>query len=252
MNYKTLVCRTLIAVAISSTLAACQSTDDSSTQSFALKLVNSDRPEADKARDALRKPAEVVDFFGIENGMTVLEVLSSGGYYTEILSQRVGIQGEVIAQNNRFILDVFDGRFAKEFDKRFVNNRLNNVNHYIKEFGEFDLENQVDVVTIVLNYHDMYSNFSKDKRMKVLSQIKKSLKPGGVVGVIDMESNNGNQKELHRISQNLVVEDFFEAGFKLEAKANFLKNPNDDYSKVVFDPSVRGKTDRFVFKFKKS
>ncbi len=253
MNRNTLINRTLIALTLAGTLAACQSTmDASSTDTFAQNLINSDRPASDKERDVGRKPAEVVDFFGIQDGMTVLEILSSGGYYTEILSQRVGSKGKVIAQNNRFILDIFDGRFAKELDGRLANKRLNNVEHYVKEFGEFDIENQVDVVTIVLNYHDMYSNFPKAKRMKVLQQIKKSLKPGGTVGVIDMESNNGNQKDLHRISQDLVINDFADAGFKLEAKADFLKNPADDYSKVVFDKAVRGKTDRFVFKFVKA
>lgn len=252
MKPKALISKTLLALSMAGVLAACQTTTQgSNVEDFAQQLASSDRPDTDKARDAGRKPAQVMDFFGVEPGMTVMELLSSGGYYTEILSQRVAGDGKVIAQNNRFILDVFDGRFAKEFESRFESNRLNNVDHYVKEFGEFDITNQVDVVTVVLNYHDMYSNFPKEKRMKVLGQIKKALKSGGVVGVIDMESNNGNQKDLHRISQDLVIADFAEAGFKLDAKADFLKNSNDDYSKMVFDPSVRGKTDRFVFRFTK-
>lgn len=252
MNRKTYVWKTLVALAFTGTLVACQSTNDqAAVDDFRQQLQTSDRPDADKKRDVGRKPAEVMSFFGVEPGMTVMEVLSSGGYYTEILSQRVKGEGKVIAQNNRFILDVFDGRFSKEFNQRLENQRLSNVEHYVKEFGEFDISNQVDVVTIVLNYHDMYSNFSKEKRMKVLSQIKQALKKDGVVGVIDMESSNGNQKDLHRISKDLVIADFKEAGFKLDAEADFLRNPSDDYSKIVFDPSVRGKTDRFVMKFSK-
>ena len=253
MNRKSFFWKTLTALTIAGSLAACSSTnDDTSTASFAQQLTSSDRPDADKLRDAGRKPAEVMAFWGVKPGMTVLEVLSSGGYYTEVLSQKVTETGKVYAQNNRFILDVLDGRFGKEFNQRLENNRLSNVKHYIKEFGEFDIKNEVDVITVVLNYHDMYSNFSKEKRMKVLAQFKAALKPGGIVGVIDMESKNGNQKDLHRISQDLVIKDFEAAGFTLEAEANFLKNPNDDYSKLVFDPSVRGKTDRFIFKFKKA
>ena len=253
MKLKATFSKALLVLACAGTLAACQSTTSTDdTTAFASQLALSDRPDKDKERDAGRQPAKVMNFFGIKPGMTVLEILSSGGYYTEILSQRVGSEGRVIAQNNRFILDVFDGRFAKEFDSRFNNNRLENVEHYVKEFGEFDIEQQVDVITVVLNYHDMYSNFSKEKRMKVLAQLEKALKPGGVIGVIDMESANGNQKDLHRISQDLVIADFADAGFKLHKQANFLKNPKDDYSKMVFDPSVRGKTDRFVFTFKKA
>ncbi|WP_448548763.1 class I SAM-dependent methyltransferase [Thalassotalea fusca] len=253
MKTTTLVNCAMLALALSSVITSYQvSARMSDVNSFAQQLATSDRPEADKTRDAGRQPAKVMDFFGIKPGMTVLEVLSSGGYYTEVISQKVGDTGKVYAQNNRFILDVFDGRFGKEFDARFENNRLSNVKHYVKEFGEFDLENQIDVITIVLNYHDLYSNAPKEHRMKVLSQMKKALKKDGVIGLIDMESSNGNQKELHRISQELVIEDFKAAGFVLEAQGDFLRNPKDDYSKMVFDPSVRGKTDRFVFRFKKA
>jgi len=126
------------------------------------------------------------------------------------------------------------------------------VNHYVKEFGDFDLNQQVDVVTVVLNYHDLYSNAPKAMRLKILSQLKAALKPGGVLGIIDMEAGKGmHQPKLHRIYHQRVRDELAEAGFTLDAEANFLKNPNDDYSKMVFDPSVRGKTDRFVFRFKK-
>ena len=253
MKQITLANRALLALAFTGVLSACQTTENTQdVETFAQQIQLSDRPEKDKARDAGRQPAKVMSFFGVESGMTVMEILSSGGYYTEILSQKVGENGKVIAHNNRFILDVFDGRFGKEFAHRFDNNRLQNVEHYVKEFGEFDIHNQVDVITIVLNYHDLYSNAPKAQRMKVLRQLKSALKSGGVIGVIDMESSNGNQKALHRISQQLVVDEFAEAGFTLDATANFLKNPKDDYSKMVFDPSIRGKTDRFVLRFTKA
>ncbi len=220
---------------------------------FAKALQSEHRAEKDKERDPGRKPQKVMQFFGIEPGMTVLEVLSSGGYYTEVLSLRVGEKGKVIAQNNKFILEVMDGRFNKEFSKRTAHNRLANVEHYKKEFGEFDLKNEVDVVTVVLNYHDLYSVVPKKTRMKILEQLKTSLKTDGVLGLIDMESGVGeHDSKLHRIHHQRVRDELAEAGFVLDAEASFLKNKNDDHSKVVFDPSVRGQTDRFVFKFKKS
>jgi len=222
-------------------------------EKFTQALQSEHRAEKDKERDAGRKPQEVMKFFGIEPGMTVLEILSSGGYYTEVLSHRVGEQGKVIAQNNKFILEVMDGRFGKEFNTRTANNRLANVVHYKKEFGEFDLKNEVDVITVVLNYHDLYSAIPKETRMKILNQLKSSLKPNGVLGLIDMESGVGEHNpKLHRIHHQVVRDELAEAGFMLDAEASFLKNSHDDHSKMVFDPSVRGKTDRFVFKFKKS
>lgn len=219
---------------------------------FKKALRSEQRAQADRDRDEGRQPQKVMRFFGIEPGMTVLEVLSSGGYYTEVLSHRVGNTGKVIAQNNKFILEVLDGRFAKEFNNRIAEQRLPNVSHYKKEFGEFDLDNEVDVATVVLNYHDLYSSASKEKRMKILAQLKKALKAGGILGLIDMESNaKEHNSKLHRVNQDHVKQELLEAGFTLDGEAEFLRNPNDDYSKMVFDPSVRGKTDRFVLRFKK-
>jgi len=223
----------------------------SSDKQFMAAMQSSDRTEADKARDENRKPDKVMQFFGIEPGMAVLEILASGGYYTEVLSHRVGDTGKVYAQNNKFILEVMNGRFAKEFAARTQNSRLDNVIHHQKEFNEIGLKNQIDVVTIVLNYHDFYSNISKEKRLNILKDLKVTLKPGGVLGVIDMESGTKvHNKDLHRIHHQTVRDEFKEAGFVLDAEANFLKNANDDYSKMVFEPTVRGKTDRFVFRFK--
>ncbi|MCJ8321984.1 MAG: hypothetical protein MJK12_20290 [Colwellia sp.] len=220
---------------------------------FSKTLQSEMRSEKDKARDAGRKPQQVMQFFGIEPGMTVLEILSSGGYYTEVLSYRVGNKGKVLAHNNQFILQALDGRFGKQFTERTANNRLANVSHYQKEFGEFDLSNEVDVVTVVLNYHDLYSRTPKEKRMKILAQLKRALKPDGVLGLIDMEAGSAEHNpDLHRIHHQRVRDEFIEAGFVLDSEADFLKNSQDDYSKMVFDPSVRGKTDRFVFKFKKA
>lgn len=222
-----------------------------SDKKFMSAMQSNDRTGADKARDENRKPDKVMEFFGIEPGMNVLEILASGGYYTEVLSHRVGDTGKVYAQNNKFILEVMNGRFAKEFAVRTANDRLNNVIHYQNEFNEIGLKKQIDVVTIVLNYHDFYSNIPKDQRISILKDLKATLKPGGVLGVIDMESGTKvHNKDLHRINHQYVRDEFKEAGFVLDAEAHFLKNANDDYSKMVFEPSVRGKTDRFVFRFK--
>jgi len=249
--------RTIVSLSIVGLLSACSLTTSSYNQSsnedlFAKALQSPSRSAVDKAKDEGRKPQQVMQFFGIEKGMTVLEIVSTGGYYTEVISKRVGTKGRVIAHNNKFILEIFDGRFAKEFAQHTADNRLPNVEHYIKEFGQFDILEQVDVATIVLNYHDLYSNLAKEKRMKLLSQIKMALKPGGIIGIIDMESDSGaHQPKLHRIYHQRVLDELAEAGFMFEAKADFLKNNDDDHSKVVFDPAIRGKADRFVLKFKK-
>ena len=63
-------------------------------------VANSDRPEADTARDANRKPAEILEFFGIEAGIKVLDIFAGGGYYSEILSYAVGVNGSVTFYNS--------------------------------------------------------------------------------------------------------------------------------------------------------
>lgn len=96
-------------------------------------------------------------------------------------------------------------------------------------------------------------SMSKDKRMKILSQFKKALKPCGILGLIDMESITDEHKpKLHRVNQGYVKKELLEAGFELDGEAAFLRNRNDDYSKMVFAPSVRGKTDQLVYALKKT
>lgn len=55
--------------------------------------------------------------------------------------------------------------------------------------------------------------------------------------------------KLHRVHHQSIKDELIETGFNLDAEADFLRNVDDDYSKIVFEPTVRGKTDRFVLKF---
>ena len=93
------------------------------------------RPESDRQRDALRRPDQVLAFFGIVPGMKVLDLFSGGGYYTEILSGVVGDQGHVMAHNNKAYLAFA----AKELDGRFADDRLHNVESVIAEANDLEL-----------------------------------------------------------------------------------------------------------------
>jgi predicted methyltransferase len=81
------------------------------------------------------------------------------------------------------------------------------------------------------------------------------MKPGAIVGVIDHVANPGDPRatveKLHRIDPEVVKADFKRAGFQLVGSSDLLRNPADDHSLLVFDPKIRGKTDRFMFKFRK-
>jgi predicted methyltransferase len=123
-----------------------------------------------------------------------------------------------------------------------------------------DMPGKYDFMLINLDFHDVYWESAKygiakmdpDQWLKVVYD---SLKPGAVVGVIDHVANPGDTRttveKLHRIDPEVVKADFQRAGFKLEATSDLLRNPADDHSLLVFDPKIRGKTDRFIFKFRK-
>jgi predicted methyltransferase len=89
-----------------------------------------------------------------------------------------------------------------------------------------------------------------------LKAVYAAMKPGAVIGVIDHIANKNDDtratvEKFHRIDPEVVKADFKRAGFVLVGTSNLLRNPADDHSLLVFDKAVAGKTDRFVFKFKK-
>ena len=80
-------------------------------------LASDSRSEADRARDAGRKPAEVLEFLGIRPGMKVIDIIAAGGWYTEVLALAVGPDGHVVAQNPSFVLTYRDGALDEALDE---------------------------------------------------------------------------------------------------------------------------------------
>ena len=216
------------------------------------------RDEKDRARDENRKPAEIIEFMGIEPGMTVMEMLAGSGYYAEILSQVVGEKGKVIALNNKsymaFTKDAIVGRIEQP-------GRMENVELKITEINEMELgENELDAIFLALSYHDFYfvdekSGWPKVNVERTLIQIHKSLKMGGVLAVIDHAAVKGSPHEtgstLHRIDPEIVKAELEAAGFMLTRQSDLLANKADDMLTPMFDKSIRGKTNRFVYRFVK-
>jgi len=224
---------------------------------YANAVANAARLEGDRDKDATRKPEAVLEFMGIAPGDQVLEMYAGGGYYTELLAHVVGENGSVVAHNNKPLLN-FAG---DEFEARHADNRLANVEVLMAENNELTLEaDQFDAVTLVLNYHDLYwvseeNGWDQVDVPTFLAELHKSMKPGAVLGVVDHDAEAGSPAEtggtLHRIARDLVIGQVEAAGFALDGESDALRNTTDDHSKNVFDPEVRGKTDRFVLRFKK-
>lgn len=222
---------------------------------LAKQLADGERSDADKARDAGRKPADVVAFLGIEPGMTVIDLIAAGGWYTEVLATAVGTDGTVYAQNNAFVLQFREGANDKAITARLADGRLPNVVRLDREMNDLGLEpGSVDVAITALNFHDIYNSPAggREAAAGFLAIAKYVLKSGGVLGIIDHVGVAGaDNAKLHRMQPKDVEALAVAAGFVVEAQSDLLANPADDHTTGVFDPSVRGKTDRFLFKLRK-
>lgn len=227
------------------------------TAIYAAAVANPRRSDTDRARDASRKPDAVLAFCGIQPGMRVLDLFSGGGYYSEILAHVVGDDGKVMAHSNQAYL----GFVGDEFNARYADNRLPNVEILMAENNELQLDaDSFDAVMMVLSFHDLYyaapeQGWPKIDAARLLAELHKGLQAGGRLCVIDHYAESGAAREtggtLHRIDPGIVVREVQQAGLELEAKSDMLRNMHDDHAKSVFDASVRGRTDRFVLRFRK-
>ena len=244
-------------IAIATTLTGCASVNIGSAASVEAVLANPARSSADRERDARDKPAEVLALARFKRGDTVADILAGGGYYSEILSGIVGPQGKVLLVNN----PGYDGFGKKGYTERLAGNRLPNVQHIVGPSDALGMgENVLDGAVIVMSYHDLYWVDDKQGWPKVdagqfLDQITRALKPGGVLVVVDHSAKQGtgsaDAQTLHRIDEQFTIADFRRHGLEWEAAIPVLRNADDDRSKNVFDPAIRGKTDRFVHLYRK-
>ncbi len=206
-------------------------------------LQTASRPSADRERDSNRKAPEVLTFLGLEEGMTALDLVAMGGWYSEVLSYAVGDDGKVIMQNNpgRLVdnnIEQISGRL----------NRRSNITHHIGPVSDLP-DNSVDFALTALNFHDIY-NRSADEAHERFTQVFNALKPGGVFGVIDHEGNPGaDNATLHRIAFDKAIKSITGMGFLLTGASELLSNPEDDHTLGPFDPALDRNTDRFILRF---
>ncbi|MBT6209900.1 MAG: class I SAM-dependent methyltransferase [Woeseia sp.] len=220
---------------------------------LAALLANDSRAAEDRDRDAARKQTDVIGFLGITPGMSVIDVIAAGGYYTEVLSLAVGSEGHVVAQNPAMVLQFSDGANEKAISARLAGDRLPNVSRLNIELTELTgSDTQYDAAITALNYHDIYNGFGEKAAVGALKVAFNSLKPGGVFGIIDHEGVAGNDNEaMHRGVNADAVRVAEAAGFIVEGDSDILQLHDDDMSLPVFDAAVRGKTNRFLLKLRK-
>jgi predicted methyltransferase len=222
---------------------------------IAAAIANPNRPASDTKQDADRKPAQVLEFAEVQPGAKVADFIPGGGYMTRLFSKVVGPQGHVYALVPSEILSM-----RKDAD-RAVNDiaaspDYHNITVLRQSVEAFAPPEPLDLVWTSMNYHDMHDSFFGPADLaKVNKAIFDALKPGGIYIVMDHAAAPGSglrdTETLHRIDPAVVKKEVTAAGFVLEAESGVLHNPADKHTAKVFDPAIRGKTDKFLFRFRK-
>ena len=225
-------------------------------------VAHAGRSAADLKRDSLDHPADILRLSGIKPGMRVADVLAGDGYYSELASYVVGPKGKVFMINNA----AFDHWSEGPLQARLESHRLGNVEHETLDLNHMNLApGSLDAVLLVKVYHDLYwvdrdgsseGLWPKIDTSAVLDQLSRALKPGGVLLLVDHSAKPGSGNTaasgLHRIEESYAIEDFESHGFKVAAKSDLLRRPDDARDQVSYKGPMLGKTDRFVVVFRKS
>jgi predicted methyltransferase len=227
--------------------------------SLAAAVAAPDRSPDNVKLDDGRKPAQVLQFLGLKPGMHVLDLFGGNAYWAEMMAPVVGASGhDTVWEPSQFYSDKTKASFAAFMSKH---PNVSIVSSPFENPAAALPKNYADLVILNDNYHDTYWQNAKFGIPKMdpdafLKAVYNSMKPGAVIGVIDhVASPNSDTRatveKFHRIDPNVVKADFKRAGFVFVKSSDILRNPADDHSLLVFDPKVRGHTDRFVFEFKK-
>ena len=214
------------------------------------------RPEADTQRDAGRKPAESMAFAGVKPGMTVIELVPGGGYYTRLLSQAIGPKGHLYEIVPAPRPDAPAGSPDRSLPIKAIAAEAGygNITVLVQPIKALELPASADLVWTSDNYHDVHNVPGVDV-LAFNKAVYAALKPGGHYLVIDHAAGDQASADvtstLHRIRAATVIDEAKAAGFELEAQGDALHNQADSHELKIFDPAVQGKTDQFMLRFRK-
>jgi predicted methyltransferase len=249
---------TLVAMALAMAMPAAAKAPAAGAADVAAGVAAPGRPKAATDLDALRKPVEVLGFMGLKKGDRVLDYFTGTGYYADIAARAVGPGGHVVGWNS--------AAFARREPvvKALADIRARNPNTAFYSSPSTAIAfapNGFDFALLHLVYHDAYWESARFGLPRidpntVTAALFQATKPGGTVAVIDHIATPGRETRAeveanHRIDPATVRADFERAGFEFVGSSELLRNPEDDHSKNVFDPSIRGRTDRFVYRFRR-
>jgi predicted methyltransferase len=224
--------------------------DRAFAQNYEAIVAAPDRSDADRNTDKRREPVKLLNFIGVKDGMKVLDMEAGAGYTTELLARAVGPSGVVYAQDSA---EVMERQVKDKFDIRAQNPVMKNVKHVIRNYDDPippDVRN-LDLITFLFAYHDM--TYMQVNRAEMNRKLFAALKPGGYLVIADHSARSGDGtsvgKAFHRIEESTLRQEVEAAGFKLVAKDDFLRHPEDTRDVIVFRAPTR--VDEFVLKYQK-
>ena len=212
------------------------------------------RTEADIARDRNRKPAETLEFLGLKDDMRVLELIPGGGWYTKILAPTLREKGELYVaiwtdavQENLLSMDGFDHVTVLQLG---AEPELGGP-FRLRIMSAFDLG--VSDLDLVLTFRNMH-NFTAEGRQSINAAVFKSLKSGGLFGVIDHTKRHMEPltfENRRRADPVQIIQELLDTGFELVDSSDMHYRPDDELRFEVGRKTVAGNTDRFTLLFRK-
>lgn len=246
------------AAALLSVAAVAKAPPPATSPAIAAAVADSHRPEKDTQQDAVRRPADLVAFSKVKPGDVVMDVWPGGGYWTRLFSPIVGAKGKVYAYVPAEIAEFKSDpvAVAKALAAEPGRGNVQAISDPIAQQPAPSAFNTFDVIWTFENYHDLHDSFMKGANVDEFNQaVFKLLKPGGYFVVVDHAAAPGaglkNTEDLHRIDPATVKAEVEKAGFVLDAESTLLASSADDHTLKIFDPAVKGKTDRFMLRFRK-
>ena len=243
---KNLIC--ILSVLLSSQLMAADSA--ATRNKIEQALTGSIRDAAETARDANRKPGEVLEFFGLEDDMKVLEMSPATGYWSKFVGPTLCENGGELI----FSVGVSDDfkNDVMSLDGLECTSAINN-DITLRNLPEFSFDDsQFDMVLTFWNLH----NPSVEGRKNLNEAAFSALKSGGIYGVVDhtrrhLEPTSREAQNGRRLDPVLIIKEMIDVGFDFVDFSPMHYHPEDNLSQEVGTPGVRGNTDRFTMSFRK-
>jgi predicted methyltransferase len=245
----------LVALAFPVTAALAATPTPSDVPSYVTAAISDPARKDDTANDDRRKIADLMAFAQVKPGQSVVDLIPGSGYFTRVFSSVVGPKGKVFA--------VWPNEYGKEAQSDVQASKAlvaqphyANVGVLMVPAKEFKTPQKVDLVFTSQNYHDYPDKFMGSVDPVTFDkQVFDSLKPGGLFVVIDHVAEAGSGMRdtdtLHRIDPAIVKKQVESVGFVFDGESDVLRNPADPHNIKVFDKSIRGHTDQFVYRFRK-